>query len=172
MYTRTAAVAAVMGAVLLVAGCSGGEAPAGVASTPAVEEPAPVESTPTPTEISIEEAGAQYLALAEPYNAALPAVKESFGANDLPAARIAAGQLAAAGRAFADGLVGAEWPASAQETVDAVVAEVAAEIPVYLAIAASTDDQQTIDLTYTLPPQQGSAQKLRILLGLPDVPVS
>ncbi|KRC37484.1 hypothetical protein [Oerskovia sp. Root22] len=173
MTTRTGAIAAMIGVSLMLAGCSGGAEPE-VASTPTdvTAESAPAEPEPTPTEISIEEAGAQYLALVEPYNAALPAVVASFEANDLPAARIAAGDLAAAGRAFADGLVAAEWPASAQPAVDGVVAELAAELPIYLAIAASTEDQKTIDLTYQIPEQQGNGQKLRILLGLPDVPVS
>lgn len=172
MNTRTAAMAAALGVALLVAGCSGGASPAEAPSASPVETTAAVEPAPTPTEISAEDAGAQYLALVEPYNAALPAVTSSFEANDLPAARVAAGGLAAAGRAFADGLVAAEWPASAQPAVDGLVAELAAELPIYLAIAASTEDQETIDLTYQIPEQQGSGQKLRILLGLPDVPVS
>ena len=161
---------------MLLAGCSGGEAPTGAPASQSPSatqvEAAPAEPEPTPTEISLEDAGAQYLALVEPFNVAAAAWEEPYRANDWPAVRTAAAGLAETGRAFADGLVASEWPSSAQPTVDALVGELAGEVPVYLSIAASTTDQELIDLTYTFPERQSNAQKLRILLGLPDVSVS
>ncbi|MFF2621266.1 hypothetical protein [Oerskovia jenensis] len=156
--------------------CSSGREAAGETPAPTTAVTTDVETLevgpePTPTEISTEDAGAQYLALADKFNVAAGAWY-TVDPNDFAAVRAVAAQVAEADRAFADGLVASEWPAEVQPTVDALVGEIAAETPIFLQIAASTTDQQLIDLRNQLPEQQGNGQKLRILLGLPDVPVS
>lgn len=118
------------------------------------------------------DAGAQYLALVEPFNAETGVWNAAYAANDTAALRAAAAALAEAERTFADGLTSSEWPASVQETVDGLIGEAAGEIPVYLQIAASTDEDETWDLAnFGFPERAGNAQKLRILLGLPNVPI-
>ncbi|KZM34512.1 hypothetical protein [Oerskovia enterophila] len=162
--------------LLGLAGCSSGGGAAGDAPSPTAAVTTDVQTLevgpePTPTEISTEDAGAQYLALVEPFNV-VAGTWSTVDQNDYAAIRAAAAEVAASQRTFADGLVASEWPASVQPTIDALVSELATETPIFLQIASSTTDQQLIDLTYAIPAQQGNGQKLRILLGLPDVPVS
>jgi hypothetical protein len=178
---------ATCGAVALLmatAGCSSaaqdGARPESPAAEPTSEKPpvtttaAPTPSeTPTPAAMTIEEAGAKYLELVAPSNDLVDDWKTAYDAHDTAAIRRVCADRAAADRAFADAMVAASWPASVQATVDDLLGEVAASIPVYLQIAASTDEDDTWDLVYYgFPESQGSAQKLRILLGLPDVPVA
>jgi hypothetical protein len=126
--------------------------------------------TPTPTDISAKDAGAKYLLLVAPSNAAAPAWNQAVKAADYATLRTLAPQRAADYRTFADGLVAADWPDAAQSTVDALVGELASQIPIYLGLAASTTDDEAIGYLNSFA-STSSAQKLRILLGLGNVPV-
>lgn len=172
---RTLTIACLIG-VLLPAGCGGAdpgqeEATTSVAAAvAAVEETAKPTPTPTPEPITREQAGENYLALAEAANAAAGVVNAPLEAGDVLAAREASTGTADALRAFADGLLAAEWPPEVQPAIDKLVAETAAEIPIWLQAAATTTDADFWNEISKLAPT-GSAQEVRILLGLENVPV-
>lgn len=161
---------------LLTAGCSApvdGQEPIATVTVEAPAEdtaqPTPTAPTPTPAPITAEAAGEQYLALVEPYNAAINAVALAVEADDMAALRAASGEYAAAARTFADGLVAAEWPPEAQPLVDRMVGELAQRIPPAISLAQTGTDEETRIALATLPDVASSSQELRIILGLDDV---
>lgn len=169
---RRSAVSLVV-AVLALAGCAATPQPASMGSTsgtPTAIAAATPTPTPTPTDISAKDAGAKYLLLVAPSNAAVPAWNQAVKAADYATLRTLAPQQAADYRTFADGLVAADWPDAAQSTVDDLVGELASQIPIYLGLAASTTDDEAIGYLNSFP-STSSAQKLRILLGLGNVPI-
>lgn len=171
-------VSVVLLAALITAGCGGEpvDEPAAAAAAPQVTETSapPSETatpTPTPVPITIEEAGSAYLALVAPSNALADQAQAAVDAEDWAQLRVVAAQLAAADRAFADGLLAAEWPPGAQSAVDSLVAELAGHIQGNLAVAASTTDEE-LSLAFEQFPTTGtSAQQLRMILGLDNVSV-
>ena len=109
-----------LAAVLALAACSSAAPTAATTPTPSAAvitaDPTPsatVTATPTPTVWSKEQAGAKYLEIVAPSNAALSAVQAQAKATPRTASKIAplcdtyAGTL----KAFLDALAGGLWPA-------------------------------------------------------------
>jgi len=164
-------------AALITAGCGGGSAdePAATATAPQVSETAAAPSetaapTPTSVPITVEEASASYLALAEHANAVGDVFNAAVDSDDMAQMRTAATANADALRTFVDGLVASEWPPEVQPAIDKLVSETAAEIPLWASVGASATDD---DFWWTLNqiPATNSAQEVRVLLGLENVPV-
>jgi hypothetical protein len=173
MTTRFTAALAVGALLLAVGGCSSSTPDAAASAPAATESTTLVEPTPTPTPtpISREAAGAQYLALVEPVNALVAPWTAAADAGDYATMRTLAAELATQYRTFADALIAAEWPAEAQPAVDELVTELASDIQLNLQVAASTTDVEIDNLFASSPPNGGAAQKLRMLLGIDNVPV-
>jgi hypothetical protein len=164
------AIAVTVGALAL-AGCSSDETLPETAPATSEAAPAPVESAaPAPTPISKEQAGAQYLELVAPVNQLNGPWNDALAASDWAALRQQAQPYADALRAFADGLMAAEWPPEAQPSVDALVGELAAEITAFVQIAGTTTDAETVGAVNAFPAPGSSAQQLRMILGLENVP--
>jgi hypothetical protein len=164
--------AAVIAGVLTLAACSSDETlPDTVPATPTAEAAAPAQSaTPSPTPLSNEQAGARYLELVGAPNALTEQWNSAISASDWTTVRTLAQSYADANRTFADGLMAAEWPPAAQPAVDGLVAELAAEISGFVQIAGSTTDDETVAALNTFPARGSSAQQLRMILGLENVP--
>ena len=164
--------------LLTLGGCAGSSADPSPTSTTAVTasqgvEPAAEETgvaTPTPTPITLEEAGASYLALAEHANAVGDVFNAAVDSDDMAQMRTAATANADALRTFVDGLVASEWPPEVQPAIDKLISETAAEVPLWASVGASATDD---DFWWTLNqiPATNSAQEVRVLLGLENVPV-
>jgi hypothetical protein len=162
-------------AVLALTACSSDEpapeADPPAASTHATAAPTPAPTpTPSPTPISKEQAGAAYLALVAPVNALVTPWNDAIAASDWASLRAQAQPYADANRAFADGLMAAEWPPEAQGAVDGLVAELAADISAFVQVAGTTADADTIATINAFPARGSSAQQLRMILGLENVP--
>lgn len=177
MRTSTVRLVLSLGTVLLLAGCADSSTeespePAAPSSPVASESPEPVsEPTPTPTEVSIEDAGARYLELVEPVNALVTPWNQSWEASDWQGLKVQAAPYADALRTFADGLRSSEWPPEAQPAVDTLVSELAAEIVVFLQVSVAEGDDAIATAVSQMPAPSGTAQQLRIILGLDNVPV-
>lgn len=174
--------AACLSGVLLLAGCGGASDSPSDTATVAASQPTTAEvtpsaepvptSTPTPEPISREEAGANYVALADAVNAQGSLINPLLESGDVAGARVAATDTANALRAFVDGLIANEWPAEVQPAIDKLISETSAEIPIWLSAAATTTDEDFWAQIYTLPSAPGSANEVRILLGLDNVPIT
>lgn len=163
---------------LTLAACAGGEdaseaAPAATASPVAVEttRPAPTPTaSPTPAAMSKEEAGAKYLELVAPSNALVEPFNAAAAANDTAQVRALSAQQAEAYRAFADGLVAAQWPPEVQGAVDRLVTALAGDIAAFATAGASETDDQLWAALNARPAPSSAGQEIRILLGLENVP--
>ena len=116
---------------------------AGVTSESAVPtdaaSPTPTP-TPTPTAMSIEEAGALYTSIVEPWNAGIRLWQDAYAANDVAAMRALAAGNGTLMRSMTDQLVAAEWPEDVRPTVDRLISEWAAESAAWAQAGASTTD--------------------------------
>lgn len=168
--------AALAGSVLTLAGCGQDVAPT-AASPSTTASATPTETatpTPTPTEISKEDAAAQYLALVEPYNETVRVFNEVSAADwDQAAFTAAAAAQADANQAVVEGLLTKEWPAASMDMVQTLAADAAPNTSYMRRLAEAQTLEEAWALIETQPEQtDGSAQLLRIQLGLDEIPVT
>lgn len=173
---RVGYIAAALAAVALAAACSSGGSkdspPTSHASTPATTASStPAEPTssapPAPVVWTQQEAGQQYLAHVKALNAGIAA----WNAATTSAAKVrAAADISTAEKAFGRWLLTnkAHFPVETQQTVDDLSTALLAEAVEWWS-ASQCHDQDCVESSVP-DGQQGSglAQKLRVLLGLPD----
>ena len=180
MKTRNLALAALI--MLLITACS---TSAGDTQTPISATPAPstvasvatpdVSATPSPEpEMTIDEAGQQYLDIIQPVNDVITGNAEAweaaYNSNDWQTLSDLATANLAADRAFTDAMLAATWPEAIGPYVDAVVSSTAPEMVWYSGLANATDE----DAFWSAFGAGGefdrtAAQDLRVRLGLANV---
>lgn len=170
--SRRPLLATVLLSAAVLSACGGGSSEPAAAPASSTTTVAP---SPTPTEISREDAAAQYLELVAPYNEANARFKAvADGPWDQSAFTDAASKLADANQAFVEGLVTSEWPANAQGTVDELAAASAGGTSLMrqMAQVQSVEDVAALVLSAPKPSSDAPAQLLRVKLGLDEVPVT
>ena len=166
MNTHALITATVLAFAPVLVGCSN-EQPEATSSAPPVASAAAESSVPAPEptleEISIEQAGQQYLDLVRPLNDFLDAAPPSETWQEAAALD---GQQVALMQDFVDQLVAATWPTGIQPYVDAVVADKTGDIAYYGARAqAKTEDEYNVAAASGEDVNDAS-QALRAHLGL------
>ncbi|WNM27342.1 hypothetical protein RN607_14255 [Demequina capsici] len=174
------------GGALLLGACSAPTATDSPSGSPtaaahelvAVDEVATASASPAPAavevEITLEEAGQQYLDIVRPVNEAILAKKDAWDAavdaSDWETLTEISATWEDANRAFVDAMLTAEWPDDLQPYVDTIVTDTADDIAFYAGVAKATtvDEFQTAWL-YPVDFSNAAAQDLRIRLGLGNV---
>jgi hypothetical protein len=133
--------------------------------------------SPTPTEMTLDEAGKQYLQIVAASNAASTALNKEVdrlpdsGAVSKSAFKrlhLLSKKYADASRAFSLALVSNDWPKRVQPTVDKLAAEITQSQVDIRAIANAKTPSAWIDAWNAADVKSGSAELLRQQLGLPE----
>lgn len=164
---------------LLLAGCSGGGSHAATSptrtSTGSVASSTPTTPSPTssplPTELSKKAAGALYLRYVTPLNKAQNSVTRAQTRHDLAGLRAGGKRGADAEFAFVQALLNNQFPAEVDYLAKQLAGELAPEISSFreLSKAKSLTKAQAI-LDSWPGSDNGTAQQIRALLGLPEAP--
>lgn len=182
--TRSVAVATGLAIVVGLAACGSDSQPAATplaasstSSTGATSASTPPTPSPTPTEMTLEEAGAQYLQIVAASNKAVTALNKEV--HRLPESGIVSKaafkrlhplskRYADAMRSFSLALVANQWPKKVQKTVDKLAAEVATQQSSLRAIANAKTPTEWVAAWNAWQPKGDSAELLRQQLGLPE----
>lgn len=173
MNLRYASLVVVLGSAVVLGGCSAelaGKVTTAVAETssdPTSSSSPTPDPKPSPSEvedeISVSDAAAQFVELADVLNAA---VAESIDAVEFDDFVAISPMMAEANRAFATGLADARWPVAVQPDIDRVIAEAEVNAAAYDASALATSYEELTEIWNEVPTTSSSVQ-VREFLGLP-----